>query len=94
MTNKQEVVTRRIAGETVIVPVKGGVGDLNSIYTLNQTGTLIWELLGAEVPVTDIVSALCREYDVGKDAAESDIEEFLNALQAEGLIRAAQECGG
>jgi len=26
-------VTRNIAGETIIVPVRGGVGDLDSIFT-------------------------------------------------------------
>ena len=36
---ESEIVTRNIAGETIIVPVKGRVGDMDSIYTLNEVGT-------------------------------------------------------
>ncbi len=32
----REVVARQIEGELVIVPIRRGVGDLNSLYTLNQ----------------------------------------------------------
>ncbi len=39
----QSVVSRRVAGETLIVPVRGKVGDLASIYSFNGTGSLIWE---------------------------------------------------
>ena len=33
------VVSRVIAGETLIVPVRGGVGDLASIYSLNEVAS-------------------------------------------------------
>jgi len=33
-----DLVTRLIAGETIIVPIRDGVGDLNAVYTLNQVG--------------------------------------------------------
>ncbi len=91
---KRDLVTRRIAGETVIVPVRGGVGDLNSIYTLNQPGTLIWELLGSETPLDAIVGAVWREYDVTEDVARKDIGEFLQSLKSEDLISSAKADGG
>jgi len=90
---KQEFVTRRIAGETLIIPVKGGVGDLNSIYTLNQTGTLIWEALSAGTPVGEIVKAICRAYDVAEDSAAKDVAEFLASLHAEDLVLRLQDSG-
>ncbi len=93
-TKRQELVTRRIAGETVIIPVKGGIGDLNSIYTLNETGTLLWESLSAGMPVGELVGTVCREYDVTEAAAEKDIAEFLESLRAEDLICASQVDGG
>ncbi len=91
---KRDLVTRRIAGETVIVPVRGGVGDLNSIYTLNQPGTLIWELLGSDTPLDAIVGAVCREYDVTEDVAQKDIGEFLESLKSEDLISSRKADGG
>jgi hypothetical protein len=43
-----DFVTRDIAGETIIVPVRDGVGDLNSIYTLNELGTRVWQLVDGQ----------------------------------------------
>jgi len=44
-TRSRSVVSRVVAGETLIVPVRGRVGDLASIYSFNATGSLIWRLL-------------------------------------------------
>lgn len=33
----REVESRQIDGESVIVPIRRGVGDLNSLYTLFMT---------------------------------------------------------
>ena len=91
--NQQSVVTRKIAGETIVVPVAGGVGNLNSIYTLNQSATTIWELLKEGTRPAEILSAICREYDVTEDEAARDIREFLDALQSASLIGSAPETG-
>jgi hypothetical protein len=47
-----DFVTREVAGETIIVPIRGNVGDLNSIYTLNEVGTKIWELIDGKNSVS------------------------------------------
>jgi len=85
------LVTRDIAGETIIVPVKSNVGDLDSIYTLNVIGTLIWQLIDGKNGVGQIVDAICSSYDVTPEEAEKDALEFLNSLEAGGLIRLSNE---
>ena len=85
------LVTRDIAGETIIVPVKSNVGDLDSIYTLNEIGTLIWQLIDGKNSVGQIVDAICNAYDVTSEEAEKDALEFLNSLEAGGLIRLSNE---
>jgi len=37
----REVVSRQIEGELILVPIRRGVGDLNSLYTLNQVGLVL-----------------------------------------------------
>ena len=37
-TRSRSVVSRVVAGETLIVPVRGKVGDLASIYSFNGSG--------------------------------------------------------
>jgi len=87
----KDCVTREIAGETIIVPVRASVGDLDSIYTLNEIGTLIWQLLDGQNSVDQIVQAVCEEYDVTQQQAETDIVELIGNLEAAGLIHTSQE---
>lgn len=83
------VVTRRIAGETIIVPVRSHVGDLDSIYTLNPVGTRIWEWIDGRTSVGQIVEAICETHDVSPEVVARDLAEFLGALEAAGLVRPA-----
>jgi len=38
------MVSHKIADEFILVPIRQNVGDLESIYTLNETAARIWEL--------------------------------------------------
>ena len=81
-----EFVTRTIAGETLVVPVRGQVGDLDAIYCVNEVGGFIWELLDDPKSVTQVVDAVCREFDVAREQAEHETAEFIAALEAAGMI--------
>jgi hypothetical protein len=80
------VVSRRVAGETLIVPVRGKVGDLASIYSFNQTGSLIWQLLETPKGLADLINAVEQEYDVAPDQARLDVTQFLQDTLAVGLV--------
>lgn len=86
LARSQSVVSRVVAGETLIVPVRGKVGDLASIYSFNGTGSLIWELLDAPTSLYDVIDSVEREYEVGRDQARKDVEQFLNDLLGAGLV--------
>ena len=85
---ESDLVTRGIAGETIIVPIKGGVGDLNAVYTLNEVGTRIWQLIDGQTETKQMVEAIIAEFEVSKEEAEKDIVDYLDSLQAAGLIKA------
>ena len=82
-----EFVTRAIADETIVVPIKAGVGDLDSIYTLNDVGATIWGLIDGATTVDGIVAAVVSTFDVGADEARSDVLEFLGSLEQVGVIQ-------
>lgn len=87
----KDLVTRSISGETLIVPVRSGVSDLDCTYVLNEVGSRIWELLDERRPVDKIVEAICAEYEVARDQAACDIGELLGSLETAGLIHPAGE---
>ncbi len=85
------LVTRDLAGEKIIVPVRRRVGDLNSIYTLNPVANDIWLMLDGKHTVADIVSRLEETYDVSRTTLTGDVNRLLNDLQGEGLIRQVEQ---
>lgn len=87
-------VTRRIAGETLIVPVSSRVGDLDAIYTLNEVGSRVWTLIEAPTSAEEIATALCEEYDAPREQVARDLAELLDELQANGLVRFTGEQEG
>jgi hypothetical protein len=89
-TKGKDLVTRCVAGETIIVPVRSGVGDLDSIYTLNEVSTVIWELIDGKTRVGGIIETVCDTYDVSPDDAANDTIHFLDVLEQAGLVR---RCG-
>jgi hypothetical protein len=80
------VVSRVVAGETLIVPVRGKVGDLASIYSFNETGSLIWKLLDSPRAVGELVSGVAEEYLVDTEQVRQDVVRFLSEMRGEGLV--------
>ncbi len=80
-------VTRRLAGETIVVPVSSRVGDLDAIYTLNEVASRVWTLLEVPTSVQNIAAVLCDEYDAPAEQVTNDLAELLAEFEASGLIR-------
>ena len=86
------VVSRLIAEETLIVPVRRGVGDLASIYSLNSVASTVWNAIAQPRTKSEIVELLCREFEASREIISSDVECFLSELTAAGLV-SAEEAG-
>jgi hypothetical protein len=80
------VVSRQIAGETLVVPIRGKVGDLASIYSFNETGSVLWTALEHPRSLENLTSLLCQSFEVGWDDARRDVTTFVQEMQAVGLI--------
>jgi len=85
------VVSRRIAGETLIVPVRGKVGDLASIYSFNATGTLLWDSLESLQSLAGLIDAVQQEYAVEREQAERDVRQFLKDTTSVGLVEIREQ---
>jgi hypothetical protein len=90
-TKENDLVTRDVAGEEIIVPIKGHVGDLEGVFTLNEVGAMIWRLMDGQTSVRQLMEAVRNEYDVEAAVAEKDVVDFLQSLEDAGLIRPSGE---
>lgn len=74
------MVFRKIGDECILVPVRQGAGDLESIYTLNETAARIWEMLDGPAKGIDIRDRILEEFDVTPQEAEEDLVFYLQEL--------------
>ena len=87
---EKELVTRDVAGEIIIVPIKGHVGDLEGVFTLSEVGAMIWQLIDGQTTVRQLMEVVRNEYDVESSEAGKDVVDFLRSLEDAGLIRASE----
>jgi hypothetical protein len=80
------VVSRFIAGETIVVPVRGNIGDLASIYRFNGTGSRVWEALVEPRSLEQLVCLVELEYDARRNSIEEDVTLFLEEMRSAGLV--------
>lgn len=85
MKIKDGFLLRKVAGETVVLPV-GGELDLNMMITLNDTGTFLWERLRSETDENTLAAALLAEYDVDEATAKKSVAAFVKKLNENGFL--------
>lgn len=85
------VVSRVIAGETLIIPVRKGVGDLASIYSLNEVASSIWQAIACPRSKQEIVQVVEREFSGDLQRVERDVETFLGEMHSAGLVNTVGE---
>ena len=85
------IVSRKIADEVILVPIRQNVGDLEDIYTLNEIGAFIWEFIDGERQVKGIKEIIVEEFEVSEEAAERDLIEFMSALEEIGGIKESEK---
>jgi len=82
-----DIVVRNIEGETIIIPITAGIGDLeDALFTLNPTGLAVWKKLDGQNSVADIIEALLKEYPASPGQIERDVLGLLEELYQKKLI--------
>lgn len=85
---KPGVVTRHIAGETILVPMKNRLADLLCLFVLNPVGEFIWERLDGKTSLADVADQVAEAFEVDPAQARRDCEEFLQQLIQADLVLA------
>jgi hypothetical protein len=80
-TISDEVICQVLEDESVLL-------DLTSenYLGLDEVGTRIWQLIDDGETMRSVVATMLDEYDTNEETLVGDLDEFLNDLQAQGLI--------
>ncbi len=87
LVRNSATVSREIAGETIVVPICAGVGDMEAVYTFNELGGQLWRLLEQSRAPEDLIAWVTDNFDVHPDQAASDVRNFLADLREIGLVQ-------
>ena len=79
---RSTMVTRRVAGELILVPITSRMGEEAALYTLDEIAAFLWDRLDGTCTGRDLVAALESAYAVGKTEAAQDVRVFLEQLKA------------
>jgi hypothetical protein len=82
----EEIVSRRIADEMFIVPIRGRLADMKQIFVVPEVAEFIWKHLDGKQNLEEILDEIKATYDVGRQQAEEDLQKFIEELLEAGLI--------
>lgn len=83
---KDDLLTRRIAGETIVVPIRGKLADMQNIFAVNVVAEFVWERMDGQRTLDQIAREVAEHFDVGESQARSDVLEFVDELSEANLI--------
>ena len=82
-----KVATRGLGGETMIMS-----GRDSTLFTLNQTATILWQSADGQTPLDEIVEKrICTEFEVEPAEALEDAEALARELARHEILQISQE---
>jgi hypothetical protein len=81
-----EIVSRHIAGETILVPIRGKLADMQCIFVLDTVGEYIWDQLDGLKSLDEICEGILDNFEVEREQAETDLQEFIAELVEASLV--------
>ena len=77
-----EYLWKEVKGRVVILHFDSG-----RYYSLNSTGSLIWENLLDDLSLDEIADQVCSAFDVDRQVAKKDTEKIINDFLAKKIIK-------
>jgi hypothetical protein len=82
-----QIASRPLGDEMIIMSTVD-----STLYSLNPTGTVIWQAADGKTPLSRIVEErLCEVFDVTTEQAWIDTEEFVAKLAEHGILHLSDQ---
>ncbi len=80
-------MTRQIAGETLLIPIRSQVADMQNIFALDHdSAEYIWRQLDGKQNLQQIHRGIMDNFQVENHRSLSDLREFISQLLDAGII--------
>ena len=80
-----DLIWRTLEDEMVIIRPSDG-----QVRVLNDVAAFAWQMIDGKRSIDDLVEAICGAFDVDKGEAEADLNEFMDQLLDEKLVKVSR----
>lgn len=60
--------------------------ESEDVIVVNHTAFKVLERISQNLDVTDIIKQLCKEYNIGRDVVEKDVDDIISQFKESALI--------
>ncbi|MBL7114618.1 MAG: PqqD family protein [Kiritimatiellae bacterium] len=93
LKKSSNIITRNIAGETLLVPISGNLADMKSLFSLNEVGEFIWSQLDQFITEDEIAQRVVNAFNASEEEAKKDTADFCARLIDMNLIESESNNG-
>lgn len=86
MKIKNGFILRKFSDKIVAVATDEMADYDNTFIKMNSTGEFVWNVMQNDVTYDFIIKSLLDKYDIDKETAKNDLDEFLATIKKAGLL--------
>jgi hypothetical protein len=86
LIRSKNVAWKVLDGESVVLNLDSGV-----YFTLDMTGTAVWERIDGATSLEEIGRGLCEQFEITVEQAQRDLLELTQTLLDEVLVRVTDD---
>lgn len=81
LCRNKNMVSRNIAGETILIPVYKSSDEINCIYTLNKAAAWLWEKIDGRKALGRLKKEAADYFASGKDEIDKKLTRLIEELE-------------
>jgi hypothetical protein len=83
----ENMVTRVIENETVLLPIYDTSEDIDCIYSLNEVASRVWEMIDGKSTIGEIKKKVLEEFDTTPQEVKKRMGNLLKDLLEIGAVK-------
>lgn len=80
LRKNSDIIARVIDDQVILIPIYKASDEINCIYTLNNVGSVLWELINGKRSVADIKKQALKDFDTTAKEVDKELGKFLKEL--------------
>ncbi len=81
LRKNQDMVSRVIDDETILLPIYKTSKEMDCIYTLNKVASQVWELIDGKRTLGEIKKQVLKKFDTNPKEVDKEMQKFLKDLK-------------